>query len=171
MKNVFKLALVAAMLMSVGVVSAQKMARVNVQAVVSQMPEMAKTQSDLEAYRNDLAANLETMQVELNNKVTDFQRNEATMNESIRNLKQKEMQDLNQRMVQFEQTAMQDIQRKQVELLEPVLKRAQDAIAEVAKAGSYVVVFDESGGALAYFDESQITDVTPAVRLKLGIVN
>ncbi len=169
MKRVLKVALVAAMVMAVGVASAQKMARVNVQALVGAMPEITKMQSDLEAFRNDLAANLETMQVELNNKIADFQRNEATMNESIKNLKQKEMQDLNQRMVQFEQTAMQDIQRKQSELLEPILKRAQDAIAEVAKTGEYVVVYDESGGALAYFDESKVTDITAAVRIKLDI--
>ena len=91
------------------------------------------------------------------------------MNESIRTLKQKEMQDLQQRMMQFEQTAMQDIQRKQGELLQPILKKAQDAISEVAKSGSYTVIFDESGGALAYYDEALVKDLTAEVKTKLGI--
>ncbi len=164
-----KLALIATMVLTVGAVSAQKMGRINVQAVVVLMPETTQMQSDLEAFRNDLSANLETMQVELNNKIADFQKNEATMNESIRSLKQKEMQDLQQRMMQFEQTAMQDIQRKQSELLQPILLKAQNAITEVAKSGSYSVIFDESSGALAYFDEAQVVDITSSVKSKLGI--
>ena len=74
MKNVIKLALIAAMVMTVGVASAQKMGRINVQALVVLMPETTQMQTDLESFRNDLSANLETMQVELNNKIADFRR-------------------------------------------------------------------------------------------------
>jgi maltose-binding protein MalE len=60
-------------------------------------------------------------------------------------------------------------QKKQAELLEPVQKKAQDAINKVAKAGGYIVVFDVSIPNLAYIDESQTIDIAPAVKKELQI--
>ncbi len=170
MKNIFKIALLAALVCSTAVASAQKMGRVNVQAIVVAMPEMKSMQTELETIQKDFQDNLETMQVELNNKYQEFQQTQSTMNASVRSLKEKDMQDLSQRMQQFEQSATQEIQRKQQELLQPILTKARDAIAATAKAGGYVVVYDESLGAVAYFDDS-ITDLSPAVRTRLGITD
>lgn len=149
--------------------SAQKSGRVNVQAVVMAMPETTAMQAELEALRKDSADNLETMQVELNNKVVEYQNGSATMNDSIRAMKEKEMQDLSQRMQQFEQSAMQELQAKQSQLLEPILTKAREAINTTAKDGGYEVIYDESAGGLAYFDESAVVDILPAVKSKLGI--
>lgn len=79
------------------------------------------------------------------------------------------MQDLSQRMQQFEQSAMQELQAKQSQLLEPILTKAREAINTTAKDGGYEVIYDESAGGLAYFDESAVVDILPAVKSKLGI--
>ncbi len=84
-------------------------------------------------------------------------------------LKQKELTDLQTRYEQFQQVAAQDIQKKQMELLEPIRKKAVDAINEVAKAGGYIVVFDMMGNSLAYIDESATTDISGEVKAKLGV--
>ncbi len=168
MKRVLKIALCVAMTFAVAGVSAQKMGRVNVQGVLVLMPETTKMQEDLETIRKDFSDNFETMQVELNNKIADYQKNETTMNESVRSLKEKEMQDLNQRMQQFEQTAVQELQTKQNQMLEPIIAKAKEAISAVAKEGGYSIVHDESMGAIAYFDDS-VVDLMPAVKIKLGI--
>ncbi|MFI3303636.1 MAG: OmpH family outer membrane protein [Rikenellaceae bacterium] len=169
MKNLMKMVLLMALTLSVSMVSAQKSGRINVQAVIMAMPETTKMQSDLETIRQDYSANLETMQVELNNKYVDFQQNSSTMTETIRAMKQKEIQDLGTRMEQFEANAMQEIQAKQQELLQPIITKARDAVAAEAKAKGCAVVYDESAGALAYFDETVVTDLTPAVKTRLGI--
>ncbi len=146
-----------------------KSARVNTQAVIIAMPETKAMQDEIEALRKDSAENLETMQVELNNKVVEYQNGAATMNDSIRSMKEKEMQDLNQRMQQFEQSAMQELQAKQSQMLEPILAKAREAISSVAKAGGYEVVYDEAAGGVAYFDEATVVDILPAVKSQLGI--
>ncbi len=158
-----------AMVFTAVTASAQKMGRVNVQGIVVGMPEMKSMQKELETIQKDFQDNLETMQVELNNKFQEFQQTQSTMNASVRALKEKDMQDLSQRMQQFEQSATQEIQRKQNELLQPVLKKAKEAISAEAKAGGYAVVYDESLGALAYFDENVVVDLTPAVKKRLGV--
>ncbi len=169
MKRFLKLTLFVAMMFVVSGASAQKMGRVNLQELLMVMPETAKMQSDLETIRQEFSANLETMQVELNNKIADYQKNEATMNSSVRSLKETEMQDLNTRMQQFEQTAVQELQVKQNQMLEPILAKAREAVSSVASAGGYAVVYDESTGSLAYSDPAQVTDLMGAVKSKLGI--
>lgn len=168
MKNILRVALFMALTLTTFQLSA-KSARINTQAVIIAMPETKAMQEEIEALRKDSAANLETMQVELNNKVVEYQNGSATMNDSIRSMKEKEMQDLNQRMQQFEQSAMQELQTKQNQMLEPILAKAREAISSVAKSGGYEVVYDEAAGALAYFDEASVVDILPAVKSQLGI--
>ncbi len=167
MKIALSVAFVA--LASLSTASAQKAARINSQALIAAMPETTAMQKDLEKVRDEYADNLETMQSELQGKYADYQKNAATMTESVRSLKEKDMQDLDQRMQQFEQNAMQEIQRKQAALVEPIIEKAKKTIATVAKAGGYTVVYDESAGALAYYDEATVIDILPAVKSKLGI--
>ena len=73
------------------------------------------------------------MQSELESKYADYQANQATMSEFIRQTKEKEIMDLQQRMEAFNQQAQYEVQNKQVELSEPLLKKAQAAIEAVAK--------------------------------------
>ncbi len=169
MKNVIKAAAVVAMMLSVTATYAQKMGRVPVQEIVMAMPETQTMQVNLEAFRKDLSDNLETMQVEFNNKLADYQSNLKTYTDSVRNLKEKELQDLQTRMQQFEQSAMQEIQAKQNELLNPIITKAREAISKVAKEGGFDVIYDESAGALAYFNATTVTDISPKVKVILGI--
>ncbi len=169
MKNLIKIAFAITLTLTVAAASAQKMGRINVQSVLVAMPEATKMQQDLETIRQDFASNLETMQVELNNKMNDYQQNQATMTDTIRSMKQKEMQDLDSRMQQFEQSAMQEIQSKQTEMLQPIIAKVREAISTEAKAGGYSVVFDESAGAMVYYDEATVIDLTAAVKSRLGI--
>ncbi|MFR9602486.1 MAG: OmpH family outer membrane protein [Rikenellaceae bacterium] len=169
MKKLFTVAIVAAMALGVTTASAQKLGRVQVQEIVMTMPETQTMQTNLEAFRKDLADNLETMQVEFNNKLADYQGNLSTYTDSVRSLKETELQDLQTRMQQFEQTAMQEMQAKQNELLNPIITKAREAINKVAQDGGYDVVYDESAGALAYVNASTVTDLSPQVKSALGI--
>ncbi len=169
MKRLFKVALVIAMVACTTATQAQKLGRIKFQDIVMAMPETQTMQTNLETFRKDLADNLEAMQVEFNNKVADYQSNMKNYTESLRNLKEKELQDLQTRMQQFEQSAMQEMQNKQTELLNPILAKARDAVNKVASQGGYDVVYDESAGALAFINESTITDLAPQVKTALGI--
>ena len=53
------------------------------------------------------------------------------------------------------------------ELMEPIYKKAQEKMQEIAKAGGYIYVFDR--GSILYIDEAQSTDITAECRKALGI--
>ena len=171
MKKLIKLTLVVAMTFgATATLSAQKFARVNSQEIFAVMPETAEMQKNLEAFGKDLNEQLEQIQVEFNNKVADFEKNQATMAPSVKQMKQQELQQLQARYGEFQQIAQQDFQRKQAELAEPIDKKLKASIAKIAKAGGYLGVFDTSVPSLIYFDAAAMTDISAAVKKDLGIV-
>ena len=164
-----KLFILIAAILGVCTVSAQKFARINMQDVVTAMPEFAEAEKNLEAFGKDLQEQMEQIQVEFNNKLADFQKNQATMAASIKQMKQQELEQLQQRFAEFQQIAQQDFQKKQQELLEPLQEKAQNAINKVAKANGYIAVIDTSVPSFAYVDEAQVVDIAPLVKKELGI--
>ena len=102
--------------------------------------------------------------------MADYEKNQATMAASIKQMKQQELEQLQQRYAEFQQIAQQDFQKKEAELLEPVQKKAQEAVNKIAKANGYTAVFNTSVPSLAYFDEAQLTDIAAGVKKELGIV-
>ena len=149
----------------------QKFGRINTQEIIVGMPETKEMQTNMEAYAKDLQDNLESMTVEYNQKLQEFQKNFNTLSESVRQLKENDLNALIQRRNEFEQAAQQDFQKRQNELLAPIIEKAKNAIDKVAAAGGYLAVFDTSTGSLAYFDEASLTDIAPAVKKELGITD
>ena len=164
-----KLLILVAVILGVSTVSAQKFARINSQDIVVAMPEFNEAQKNLELFGKDLQEQMEQIQVEFNNKLADFQKNQATMAASIKQMKQQELEQLQQRFAEFQQIAQQDFQKKEGELLEPVQQKAQEAVNKIAKANGYLAVYNTSIPSLAYFDEAQLVDIAPLVKKELGI--
>ena len=173
MKKILKIVLTVAIVAGSTSVFAQKLGRINMQELVFAMPETAEMQKNLEAYQKELQDQLETIGVEFNNKLNEYTKQvndkAAPMSDSVRQLKEKELNDLKNRYDEFVQVSQQDMQKKQGELLEPIIVKAQDAVKEVSQAGGYTVVYDTSVNAVTYFDEAAVTDILPAVKAKLGI--
>ena len=171
MKKAIKLTLAVVLVMGATSLFAQKFGRINTQEIIVGMPETKEMQTNMEAYAKDLQDNLESMTVEYNQKLQEFQKNFNTLSESVRQLKENDLNALIQRRNEFEQAAQQDFQKRQNELLAPIIEKAKNAIDKVAAAGGYLAVFDTSTGSLAYFDEASLTDIAPAVKKELGITD
>ena len=167
MKKILKLTLVLAIVFSSTTVFAQKLARVNTQEIFSQMPETAQMQIDLEAFSKELQEQLEAIQVEFNNRYAEFEKNQATMNPTVKQMKQSELNGLQERYAQFQQIAQQDFAKKQQELAAPIQEKLDAAISKVAKAAGYTAVFDSM--AFVYYDAAQVVDINAAVKKELGI--
>ena len=112
---------------------AQKLGRINLEEIITLMPEYKEMMTNMEAYSKDLRDNLETIQVELNTKYNDFQKNKATYSEVTRQLKEKELTDLQNRLQEFYQSAQEDLQKKEKELTDrssPRLRSRQEGGAK-----------------------------------------
>ena len=171
MKKTLKLTLAIALLMGSTSLFAQKFGRINTQEIIMAMPETKTMQTNMEAYAKELQDNIETMNVEFNTKLQDFQKNFNTMNDMAKEMKEKDLNDLQARIREFQERAQQEYQKKQNELLAPIIETAKNAIDKISAAGGYLVVFDTSTGSLAYFDEATLTDIAPEVKKELGITD
>lgn len=174
MKNLLKLTLAVAFVLCGTTAFGQKFGRVDLAAIVPNMPEFKEAQANLESYGKDLQDQLEQMQVEFNQKLADYQKNANTYSDAIRQTKESELQQLDQRLREFQQIAYQDLQKKQNELMAPIIEKANNAVNAVAKEGGYIAIFNTEGdmaasAGLAYFDPEQLTNITEAVAKKLGV--
>ncbi len=153
-----------------GFASAQtvKIAHVNTNTVMESMPEKAKAEKDLETYYNGLQDQLKSMANEYQNKMQDYQSNVETMSNLVKQSKEKEITDLENRIQQFQASAQDDFAAKREELLKPLLDKIQKAIDAVGKEKGYTYILDSATGAAVYIG-TDATDVTPAVKAKLGI--
>lgn len=171
MKKAIKLTLAVALLLGSTSLFAQKFGRINTQEIIMAMPETKTMQTNMEAYAKEIQDNIETMQVEFNTKYQEYQKNYNTLTDMSKEMKEKELQDLQNRIQEFQGRAQQEYQKKQNELLTPIIEKAKNAIDKIASASGYLVVFDTSTGSLAYFDEATLTDIAPEVKKELGITD
>ncbi len=165
MKKAIKISLVALLAVCSTSLYAQKFGRINYQEVVQAMPEMAGVQAQMETIMAEYQEHLESLQVEFNNKVNDLQK--PGVSESVKQLKTREAQDLQERMQQYYQIAQEEIEKNQVELLAPLETKANEAIKKVAKAEGLTIVFQT--GSVVYIDEATTVDISDKVRTELGI--
>lgn len=147
---------------------ALKIGHINSQELLELMPESDSAQTKLEKVSKDLQSQLEAMQVELNNKYQDYVGKRDTYSELIRQTKETELQEMQQRIQQFSQVAEQDLQKQRQETFRPILDKANKAIADVAKENNFTYVLDLSAGAVIYHAENS-TNILPLVKTKLGL--
>ncbi len=146
---------------------AQKTAYVELDSLLSIMPEMAEAKKVSADFYKQLEGTLTTMQKELNDKLAEYQANETKYTDLIKQMKQKELQDLNQRIQDFQVQAQTEFQKKNDELTRPINEKAKKAIEKVAKAKGYKMVVDSSVGVLLYTDPAD--NIFSAVKAELGI--
>jgi len=164
-KIVFALTCVA--LLSTSSAFAQKFGYIHSQELLSMMPEVKKADSSLQLFAKSYQDQLDVMGKEYQKKLQEYQSGAKTMTDAVKEVKEKELMDLQNRMESTNQSGQEKIQAKKEELYKPILEKADKAIKEVAKANSYDYVFDASAGALLYAKDSD--DLLPLVKAKLGI--
>lgn len=135
--------------------------------LIELMPGKETVEAQLQEYQKSLERQIEDMILEYQNKVQDYQANLATMSDIIRQTKEKEIADLEQRIQTFQQNAELDFQNKQAELYNPLIEAAKNAITEVAEENGYTYIFDAGVGILLYYDKGD--NILPLVRAKLGL--
>jgi len=144
-----------------------KVGYVNSATLLQAMPEKAKADSDLAKYAKSFQDQIDIMMKEYQSKIQQFQSGEKTMSDAMKEVKGKEIQDLQARIESTQQSAQEKLQQKKQDLYAPVLDKADKAIKAVAKDKNYDYILDAQGGALLFGKDEY--DLTPAVKAKMGI--
>ena len=169
MKNKLKIAIVGVVMTasSLTTVSAQKIGHVNLDSLITLLPESKDAQVKVQEYAKQLEQQVVAMQSELQGKYAEYQEKSKDLPELVRASKEKELNDLNQRIQDFQQQAQGDYQKKSAELSKPVYEKAKRAIDHVAKENGYKYVLDTSTGIVLFSEPSD--DIIALVIKKLGV--
>jgi len=165
MKKILLLLFAVSSILSAQESNIHKFGYCNVDYVLSYMPERETVQKQLSDYQTQLQTELQKKYKTLQDKVTEYQKNEATYLDIVRNDKEREIQDFRTSIQKFKMQSEQAIAQKRADLLQPLYDKIQDAIKSVAKERGFTHVFNP--GALLYAPESE--DIAIFVLDKLGI--
>lgn len=145
-----------------------KLGHINSQEILTLMPERVTIEKTISDLQTQWESELVKMREEYNGKIKEYQEKQATMPESIKQARQAEIGEIEQRMTTFNQTATEDLKKKQQELFTPVIEKVKKAINEVGAENNYLYIFDLSTQSIIY-QSPKSSDVTPLVKKKLGL--
>ena len=145
-----------------------KLGHVNSQEILTAMPERVTIEKTIKDLQDQWEKEMTKMREEYYAKMKEFQDKQATMPESIKQARQSEISELEQRISTFQQTASTDLGKKQQELFTPVIDKVKKAINEVGAENGYLYLFDLSTQSIIY-QSPKSNDVTPLVKKKLGL--
>mgnify|MGYP004443853147 FL=1 len=107
------------------------------------------------------------MQQEIQKQATAYEQAQATMSQTQKEAKEKELMELQQKLQQTYNDNQQALQKLQQEKLQPILTKVQNAIKNVGKAGAYIYIMDTSAG-IPYISETLSKDVTAEVKAEIN---
>ena len=163
-----KIALILLLVLPMSVF-AQKFGHIRTQEILTAMPEYTKAQTDIQTMQKQYENEMKIVQEDFQKKFTAFQQEQANLPKNILEKRQNELQQLGERAQQMQQDAQRDLEKSWMEMLEPIAKKIDDAIKAVGQEGSYVYIFDLNTTNIPFVNETLSTDVTGAVKSKLGI--
>ena len=147
---------------------AQKFGHFDSAEVIQAMPEATTAQNEIQAKAKTYEDELKRMQDELRTKAEDYDKNAATLVDAVKQRREQELQDLNQRLQEYYSTSQQELQQLQTQKMQEIQQKVLKAVEEVGQAGNYVYIMDTSSG-IPFINKSLSTDVTAQIKAKLGI--
>jgi len=171
------LAVVALLLLVTGVpgyAQSAKVAYVNSETILRELPEAQTAQAELQTVVNGWQADLEKMGKDLQDKVDDYQKKQAMLDPTVKAAKEKELQDMQQKAREFQAQKFDSREGEAVKLREkklaPIQEKVLKAIETVAKEDGFNYVFDKAGTVTNVLYADAKFDLTYKVldRLKRG---
>lgn len=144
-----------------------KVAHIDVQALMTSMPEMKTAQEQLKKIQETYDKDYKNMVTEYQTKLQKYEQESATAGDALNETRSKEMQDMGTRIQQFQQNAQKELGQKEIDLMKPLFEKGQKAIQKVAKAKGVNYVLDSTSPGTVLYMEGGI-DLMADVKKELG---
>ncbi|PHS68327.1 MAG: outer membrane chaperone Skp [Flavobacterium sp.] len=143
-----------------------KVGTIDVEYILSQMPDLKEAGNQARIYSEDLNAQLQLKIKKYQDLVKVYQENELSYKEAEKSSKIQELQTLEQDLQKFQQNSNSLVQVRQNELLQPLYAKINVVLQEVATKGGFtqIITINET---LAFIDPK--FDITFAVMTKMGL--
>jgi outer membrane protein len=148
----------------------QKIGQVDIQYVLTALPEYKEVESQLQALEAQLMKQSQDKEAEFQRKYQDYLENGESMADVVRADRERELQQLQQSYTEFQQNAQVSLQNKSTELLNPLYTKIGSAIDEIAVENGYSHILNMGVAQLdiiIYGDAKY--DVSNLVLRKLGV--
>jgi len=143
-----------------------KVAHIEVQKLISEMPEVIAAQKELEKLEKSYTAEMENTYKEFQTKAQTYAADAANQTDITNQARQKELETMQQNIQQYQQTVAQDLQKKQADMMRPLIEKARTAIEETASEQGFNYVLDSSAGGSVIIANG--IDIMAEVKKKLG---
>ncbi len=140
-----------------------KIAHVDVQDIITNMPAMKDAQKQLEQLSKTYEGEMKVMIEEFQKKLGKYQEEAESVDDKANEARTKEMEDMDKRIKDYRSTAQKDISDKEEALMKPIYDKVRASIEKVGKAKGFEYVFDKTSALLA-----NGTNITADVKKDLG---
>ena len=100
-----------------------KVAHIEVQKLISEMPEVIAAQKELKL-EDTYTADMESTYKELQTKAQTYAADANNQTEIINQKRQKELEDMQRGIQEFQQTVSQELQKKSVDMMQPLIEKS-----------------------------------------------
>jgi len=138
----------AALLLWIGTTTAnaqQKIAHIDVQKIMTEMPEFKSGQAQLKKLYATYQKEFQEMQDAYQTKLKKYQTESSTVSEQENQKRVKELMEMEKNIAKAQQDIQEEAAKKEAELMKPIQEKLMKAIKDVAKEKGYDYVFDSSG--------------------------
>ena len=150
----------------------QKIGTLNMEYVLSSMPEIKSIQSTLSGLQTQLQKQGEAKQGQYQQKVVKYQSEGQTMTIGDRQQLEREIATLEEELQSFSTSAQTKLETKQAELMGPINKRVGEALEALVAEQNFTHVFNvgvpQAGLEILYYVDPAY-DVSNLVLKKMGI--
>ena len=161
MKSLFKLFVAAFLTVAPLTATAQSnVAHINVQQLISEMPEVIAAQNELAKLEKDYTQ-IDNAFKEFQTKAQSYSSDAANQTDVTNQARQKELESMQTNLQEFRDSAAQELQKKQMDLMTPLLEKARNAITKVGEEQGFNYVIDSSpnGGIILANGKDLLADV------------
>ncbi len=143
-----------------------KIGYISIQELVYTMPEFKTATTNLNDYEKALVQQGQDNQAEFSRQDSIFKIDSLKWNESVKEVKRRELNVISLKMINFNQEAQQLMNKKEQDLLAPIQAKALETAKAVAKENGYSYVLSKEQ--LIAFPVTD--DILPLVLKKLNII-
>ena len=135
--------------------------------ILQSLPEAQDASKKLEGLKKEAMEAIDTLQREVQTKLTDYQQKESLMTDDAKKKAQKELYDLDARLKELTQKKSDELKKENETLMKPIVEKMNTAIESVAKEEGFSVILDKN--VILYGDQQiNITNKVLDIMIRSG---
>jgi len=136
-----------------------RVAFIDSQAILVGAPGAQEAQAEFDRQMENFSREIEQMEAELEELINQYQAQQSTLVQSVREARESEIRQRDQRYQQRLDEMEYEAAMSRQRLIEPILAQMSEAIEQIRAEGNYAIIFDVQGQSIVAADPAlDLTD-------------